>query len=702
MTSLTQLSYNVRLGTCGKFYLRNFTLESGVKKTLMYFDHCEPQLGCAITLQGGTNRELKKVKKVAQFGLHLAHNSILESSFLLDEFAWPGKVEEEELMDDGLVTEHYKSTSSTPEIPLYPSLAHPLESLSPPSVMRRLEFLGLCGSPRKVDHQVKSDENEEEEGTVEEHKEDDSAHSGGVRNEQLSCTPKAAVNHQESQKSDPVREPENGTKATPGELGPGNEKSEPIAKITFDSSSEVQSSGEVEKSPPPPNFHSQDSEQTVESTENAVTTTTTDEHGSVESQELSNVSVEDSALRLESISPGILANLGEIEFRAALGRQLISISPRVKYNVPYLQTAAGRQADVRQYLSSVIYWSVQFASKPRKVCYPEIPSKEYKLAEEMAEMGLMDTLENQVKTEEGSGSGTTAKESKLRSQWSTQTHHLPSYKSVSEHPLTSSFLLVRANTNEMQAALADFRARAGLVEEDNNFFFKSAKLATNYRLLLQNVFNKYKQFEIELEEEEAAEEEEEEEGEEGKKRKGGRKKRKQKRKWWKRKVKESKRISDIDRNGSSHHMIDLEVHSDESDSDGEDLEGGVSDFNPPDESKDDQEVGGVNNAERGEEEDGVVIQAKVVARGSREHTPGISRSGKVGGQEVGAVFGNLEDMNQKQPPRRSAKDVGKDMPAYDLDMDYSDTWMAIDQVCIYMYVYNAWEDLHMLSRIVRR
>ena len=91
MISLTQLSCNVRLGTCRKLYLRNFTLESGIKKTLMYFDRCEPQLGSVITLQGGTNRVLKKVKKVTQFGLHLAHNSILESSFLLEEFAWPEK-----------------------------------------------------------------------------------------------------------------------------------------------------------------------------------------------------------------------------------------------------------------------------------------------------------------------------------------------------------------------------------------------------------------------------------------------------------------------------------------------------------------------------------------------------------------------------------------------------------------------------------
>ena len=82
-----------------------------------------------------------------------------------------------------------------------------------------------------------------------------------------------------------------------------------------------------------------------------------------------------SSVRLQSIDGSVLSNLAETEFKAALGRQLISISPRVKYNVPYLQTAAGRNADIRKYLSRVIYWSVQFSSKPRKIVEHHISSQ---------------------------------------------------------------------------------------------------------------------------------------------------------------------------------------------------------------------------------------------------------------------------------------------------------------------------------------
>ena len=49
----------------------------------------------------------------------------------------------------------------------------------------------------------------------------------------------------------------------------------------------------------------------------------------------------------------------------------------------------------------------------------------------------------------------------------------------------------------MKAALADYRARAGLPEKTDCFFFPAARKASDYRLHLQNMFNKYKQFEVE-------------------------------------------------------------------------------------------------------------------------------------------------------------------------------------------------------------
>ena len=73
----------------------------------------------------------------------------------------------------------------------------------------------------------------------------------------------------------------------------------------------------------------------------------------------------------------------------------------------------------------------------------------------------------------------------------------PSYRSISEHPFTTAIFLLKANTNEMRAALADYRANSGLANPSHEFFFPTASRASDYRQHLQNVFNKYsQQFEL--------------------------------------------------------------------------------------------------------------------------------------------------------------------------------------------------------------
>ena len=116
LSSLDQLHFNVKLGTCGNFYVRTFTLPDGIRKTLMYFDNCEPKLGGVIILQGAEVQELKKVKKVVQFGLQVAHNMRLESAFLTDEFAVP----QSPLMDLHEHVKGYDTPSASPELQLYP------------------------------------------------------------------------------------------------------------------------------------------------------------------------------------------------------------------------------------------------------------------------------------------------------------------------------------------------------------------------------------------------------------------------------------------------------------------------------------------------------------------------------------------------------------------------------------------------------
>lgn len=73
-----------QLGTCGMFYLK-----SCGNKTLMFFDGCEPEIGCTILIRGSVRPELAKVKKVITFMTYVEYNWRLERSFLMDAFAMP-------------------------------------------------------------------------------------------------------------------------------------------------------------------------------------------------------------------------------------------------------------------------------------------------------------------------------------------------------------------------------------------------------------------------------------------------------------------------------------------------------------------------------------------------------------------------------------------------------------------------------------
>lgn len=435
LTSLDQLFFDVRLGTCGNFYLRNFTLETGVKKTLMYFDNCDPKLGCVLTLQGSSNKELKKVKRVTQFGLHLAYNSLLESSFLLDEYAWLDNGAEQDMSRS---PDPYSSTSTTPEFPLYPSLPHPLDALPPAEILKRLEALELDGGDSA------------DEATLEKGGEESMSGSNKIES----------------------RDPIDAEGVASG-CGQTSEAAETTAE-TITLTEKLQGGGLEPKSSQSDTYSADSAGISAESHSQ------TDVSSQVDS---SSTSASDPAKRLSAVKQDVLADLGRREFEAAISNQLLSISPNVVFTVPYLQTTQGSAADIRQYLPSMIYWSYQFRPvSPR--CGRAAKTTD------AVEMGLTRDLVEQVAPIHHHKSSGALSLSRSRSHTS---YHAPSYKSVSEHPFTTSFLLLKANTNEMRAALADFRSRAGLATEDNNFFFKSAKVAVNYRLHLQNVFNRFKE-----------------------------------------------------------------------------------------------------------------------------------------------------------------------------------------------------------------
>ena len=420
--SLDQLFFRVRLGTCGNFYIRNFTLPNGVKKTLMYFDSCDPKFGCAITLQGGTNRELKKVKKIALLALHIAHNSRLETAFLVDEFAWPDSLTPTLLPDVGT----YFTPPSTPEWPLFPSLSYPVEGISPAELSAKLA---------KLAPEVLTKESEDGENPCD----------GSAREQDQSDW----SDQEKAGKEDPNAES-------------SDQRTPVVSRQNSTGGSQTESRAESQ-------------------TGSACGSTAELQAG---------LASPTAAASIRNIP----ADLGEREFRVAFENQIVSISPSIHISVPYLQTAPGMRADVRQYLPKVIYWSYQFKVKSPSTTSRDRESEYLSLQYQPAsslEMGITGPSLLASGVSEG------RREAAHTSAINPPHRFTHSYKSVSDHPLTQAIFLQMANTNEMKAALADYRARAGLPDEPDCFVFPSARRAGDYQFHLEGIFKKYGQFETE-------------------------------------------------------------------------------------------------------------------------------------------------------------------------------------------------------------
>ena len=451
LSSLDQLFFDVRLGKCGHFYVRNYTLPDGIKKTLMYFDQCEPHYGCVITLQGASNRELKKVKKITQFGLHIAHNSNLETAFLLDEFAWPKSgVTGPKLLPS---SDDYSPTPSTPEWPLYPSLAYPLHVLSPSELTERLKKFNFSDEREEEEPKEREDSILFEADCEEDSKQDVSSGDGASISAASEGPPAYSSNVNLTEDGDEL-------KGNVSQLSLS--ESEPLEKEKVD-------------------FGDENGLDRVESGLLLKISTETDEKAAAIGNSVG-----------KPFSDEVLEKLSVVEFQKAMEGQIFSISPGVQLTTPYLQTVEGRKADARQYLPKVIYWSNKFHSGLTRDRKRKSSLSLSGQSSNQLEMGL-----------NGRMNGTTSEGPLVTEDVTTENEvipyqHQPSYKSVSAHPLTNSIFLLQANTNEMKSALADYRARASLPNEEDCFFFPSAKLACDYQLHMQNVFNAYKHYNFDI------------------------------------------------------------------------------------------------------------------------------------------------------------------------------------------------------------
>ncbi|XP_046687146.1 putative 1-phosphatidylinositol 3-phosphate 5-kinase, partial [Homalodisca vitripennis] len=90
-----------QLGTCTSFYVQSFTTDTGATKTLMFLEGCmSPHLGCTVLLRGASTAELAKLKRVTGWLIYALYNWRLEFSFLMDEFAEPPTLGDDNFFQD--------------------------------------------------------------------------------------------------------------------------------------------------------------------------------------------------------------------------------------------------------------------------------------------------------------------------------------------------------------------------------------------------------------------------------------------------------------------------------------------------------------------------------------------------------------------------------------------------------------------------
>ncbi|XP_038047871.1 1-phosphatidylinositol 3-phosphate 5-kinase-like [Patiria miniata] len=87
--SIDQVNQTTPMGHCLMFRLQRYELPKGFSKTLMFFEGCPSHLGCSVVLRGGEHEQLTKVKRVLNLMIYASYHSRLEISFLMDEFAKP-------------------------------------------------------------------------------------------------------------------------------------------------------------------------------------------------------------------------------------------------------------------------------------------------------------------------------------------------------------------------------------------------------------------------------------------------------------------------------------------------------------------------------------------------------------------------------------------------------------------------------------
>lgn len=432
------ISARYMLGTCKKFYLRNFPDERRGVKTLMYFEGCaNPHLGATIVLRGGSQTELKKVKNVTSMMIFAAYSWRLEKSFLMDEFAKPPSPKDNSFLDE---TSQKNSSNGEetekPESCVINEQAHAIDVLKKPS---------------KINQNHESSSNSEQKiQTVQTNNSNILVKNENVYDENiLSANSLREVSSMLSEDSDPY----DTLKLFKAKLKPSLHDSKDIASKscendphnidklkdlvanTLDSDVTEVCNNSVELANKETCIEQKIDELDKVKLRDKISSEEKRIYGesiSDRSDPLHQYLNEDDEDVFNRTSPsGQRLSVADFplfnKFKKALEDTVLSVSPYLKFLIPYLETEVGRNCVLRSFFPREIYYSAQFFDK------------------------IKDTRTNSV----------TVSEQFENREWM-------NIKLKSQHPFVQTRLTTDVDDREVQSLLANFRACGNRIYSTHN------------------------------------------------------------------------------------------------------------------------------------------------------------------------------------------------------------------------------------------
>ncbi|XP_070187506.1 1-phosphatidylinositol 3-phosphate 5-kinase-like isoform X2 [Littorina saxatilis] len=381
--SIDGLVSKPNLGFCHDFHCQTYTLPNKELKTVVVFGGCATHLGCTIRLTGGSFSELKRVKLILKFMTYVAYNSLLELCFAMDEFAMPPPGSEE-------LAEHMEGFESSTDLnPTEIGQEEPMDITEIKenqdlAISRARDIQFLVGTTPPQGDEVPVPQKEDESPVPE--KVDESPVPQSEPETQMEYTSLT-----EAMEEERATDKEN--------VEPSEKESSTLSAISL----------EV------PQLKRQLSEVRV------LTDCSDPLLGYQKNQD-------DSIFkRSQSIQFQEQKQTMSHQFRQTLQGTILSVSPYIKYSIPYLESEAGAKCFVRMYLPDNIYWSALFTG--------EKTPKEQRLSKAKhhdMEYGGRYPASSTIKITEA-------------------------------HPFVLSEMTAPANNNSTQGMLADFRARGGRI-----------------------------------------------------------------------------------------------------------------------------------------------------------------------------------------------------------------------------------------------